>query len=335
MPEQTLHHMHSPAPKHEQPTPRRRLSWRWLILTPLISLIVIWALIPAVRGYTLLANSNRQIPPASSAGIPVQSVSFSSTDGIKLSGWLAIANPKAPTIILVHGFKTNRTDMLPAARILFGGGYNVLLYDSRGCGASEGWGITLGVREPEDVLGAVKYLKGRSDLSNKHFGLVGNSLGSGIALMAAAHEPSILATVADSVWIDSHDQIQRMGNMRLGPLTLPLLPYEPTLVDQLIGAHLADTRPIDVIHQIAPEQSSSFIQPTTRIQQPLPRASVSSLKLRVRPSRSGLSPMEAILAQSGRIQPNTLNACSPSSSTTFVNATCEPRPSRVHRWYDA
>lgn len=142
--------------------------------------------------------------------------------------------------------------MIPAAQLLSKGGYNVLLYDSRGCGSSEGWDITLGAREPLDVLGAVAYLKRRSDLFNKHFGLVGNSLGSGIALLAAAREPSILATVADSVWVDSQAQIKRMGNIAKGPLTLPLLPYEPALVDQLIGAHLADVRPIDVIRQISP-----------------------------------------------------------------------------------
>jgi uncharacterized protein len=236
---------------HNPPFTRRSLIWK-LVFILLALLLSIWALIPAVRGVTLVANLTRSHPQASAAGFPVQNVQFTSTDGIKISGWLARANPKAPTIILVHGFKGNRTEMIPAAQILYKGGYNVLLYDSRGCGSSEGWDITLGAREPLDVLGAVTYLKGRSDLSNKHFGLVGNSLGSGIALMAAAREPSLLATVADSVWVDSQAQIKRMGNMTKGPLTLPLLPYEPALVDQLIGAHLADTRPIDVISQISP-----------------------------------------------------------------------------------
>ena len=33
---------------------------------------------------------------------------------------------------------------------------------------------------------------------------------------------------------------------------LPLLPYESALVDAMIGTHLADTRPLDAIAQIAP-----------------------------------------------------------------------------------
>lgn len=218
----------------------------------LVVLFLAWAIIPAIRGYTLVENKRHFVPQATSTSIPVQDVQFQAIDGVRLSGWLVLASPKAPTIILVHGFKENRMGMLPDARFLYQAGYNVLLYDSRGCGASDGWSIALGAREPDDVLGAVRYLKGRSDLLNKHFGLMGNSLGAGIVLLAAAREPAILATVADSSWIDEHAQLDRMYDIPVGRLTLPLLPYEPALVDQLIGAKLADTRPLAVIHQIAP-----------------------------------------------------------------------------------
>ncbi len=224
------------------------------ILILLVSLLIlVWALLPAIRAVTLILNtSGRSTPQTSLAGIPVQEVQFRASDGVHLDGWLAIASVHAPTIILVHGFKGSRLDMLPYARFLYKGGYNVLLYDSRGSGASAGWDITLGAREPDDVIGAVHYLEGRSDLTGKHFGLLGISLGAGIALMAAAREPAIAATVADSAWVDESAQIEHMGNISRSPFTLPLLPYEPALVDMLIGAHLADSRPIAVIARIAP-----------------------------------------------------------------------------------
>lgn len=193
-------------------------------------------------------QENRSTPAAASAGLPVQEVHFQATDGVHLAGWLVIASAQAPTVILVHGFKGSRVDMLPWARFLYAGGYNVLLYDSRGCGESEGWGIALGAREPEDVLGAVQYLKARPDLTTKRFGVLGVSLGAGVALLAAAREPLIAATVADSAWTDERPQINHMG--AIGPL--PVLPYEPALVDTMIGAHLADTRPLAVIGRIAP-----------------------------------------------------------------------------------
>jgi uncharacterized protein len=238
-------------PKKAFPLSFPRYSRLFLLI--FVLLILIWALLPAARAVTLIMNrAGRSDPAASLAGIPVQEVQFPATDGVSLSGWLAIASVHAPTIILVHGFKGSRFEMLPYARFLYKGGYNVLLYDSRGSGASAGWGIALGAREPDDVLGAVQYLKGRADLTARHFGLLGISLGAGIALMAAAREPAIAATVADSAWVDESAQIEHMGNISRPPFTLPLLPYEPALVDMLIGAHLADSRPLAVIAQIAP-----------------------------------------------------------------------------------
>jgi predicted alpha/beta-fold hydrolase len=225
-------------------------SKRWFLSTSLVVLVAIWAVIPAIRAFTLVANPfGRSAPHHVPSDLPVQEVHFTASDGVRLAGWLVIASPKAPTIILVHGFKGSRVDMLPWAQFLYhAGGYNVLLYDSRGCGESEGWGIALGAREPDDVIGAVQYLQHRSDLTNKQFGALGISLGAGIVLLAAARESALQATVANSAWVDESAQINRMGHLS----ALPLLPYELTLVDNLIGAHLEDTRPGDVISRISP-----------------------------------------------------------------------------------
>jgi uncharacterized protein len=242
---------------------RERLRWRqrWqtmsrkraAVLGLLICAILAWALAPAARAVTLVANARSHDAPATvSIGIPVTDVRFRTADGVELVGWLARVSGAAPTMILVHGFKGARTDMLPWARFLYAAGYNVLLYDSRGCGASDGWDIGLGAREPEDVVAAVRYLDGRADLRSKRYGVLGVSLGAGIALLAAAREPRLVAVVADSAWTDERAQIARMGSLRVGPIGVPVLPYEPALVDNLIGGHLADARPLAAISQIAP-----------------------------------------------------------------------------------
>ncbi len=230
---------------------RRKLALAATI--PALLVLLAWSLLPAVRAYTLVRNNRSQAAPnPAQAGIPVQNVSFAASDGVRLAGWLAIASPRAPTIILVHGFKGSRVDMLPWARFLYAAGYNVLLFDDRGCGQSDGWGIALGAREQDDVIGAVRYLQGRKDLTKKRFGALGISLGAGIVLLAAAREPALAAVVADSAWTDEHAQLDRMGSVPAGRFALPVLPYEPALVDWLIGARLEDTRPLAVIGQIAP-----------------------------------------------------------------------------------
>jgi pimeloyl-ACP methyl ester carboxylesterase len=233
--------------------PRERLSVRRVAVVLAALVVLVWGLAPGVRAFTLVANvAQRAAPDARAAGIPVQEVHFTAADGVRLAGWLAIASPAAPTVILVHGFKGGRAQMLPWARFLYAAGYNVLLYDSRGCGASEGWGITLGAREPQDVIGAVRYLRSRPDLTLKRFGALGISLGAGDVLLAAAREPAIAAVVADSAWADERAQIDRMGSVPAGPLALPVLPYELALVDALIGAHLASVRPAAEIGRTAP-----------------------------------------------------------------------------------
>ena len=223
-------------------------------LIALAALVVVaWALAPGVRGLTLVATQpNRSAPDARSAGFAVESVRFQATDGVALAGWLAIVSPAAPTVILVHGFKGTRAAMLPYARFLVAAGYNVLLFDERGCGQSAGWHITLGVHEPDDVLGAVRYLTGRADLKVKRFGALGISLGAGVLLLAAAREPALTAVVADSAWADEQRQLARMSSVPLGPLALPVLPYEPALVDALVGGRLAHTQPLAAMPQIAP-----------------------------------------------------------------------------------
>jgi dipeptidyl aminopeptidase/acylaminoacyl peptidase len=231
----------------------RRLSWRVAVVVLVGLAGALWAVAPAIRAVTLVGNwSHRGVPSAPAAGMAVRDVQFRASDGVWLSGWLALAGPRAPVVILVHGFKGTRTDMLRWARFLYDAGYSVLLYDSRGCGASAGWHIGLGATEPDDILGAVTYLRKLTETADSRIGVLGISLGAGEALLAAARDSSIVAVVADSAWTDEHPQLDRMSWLPAGPIALPALPYEAPLVNALIGARLTDTRPIAAVASIAP-----------------------------------------------------------------------------------
>jgi uncharacterized protein len=58
--------------------------------------------------------------------------------------------------------------------------------------------------------------------------------------------------VADSAWADERPQLDRMSSVPIGRISVPVLPYEPALVDQLIGGRLENTRPLQIIGKIAP-----------------------------------------------------------------------------------
>ncbi len=230
-----------------------RQNWKKFSLPLFAAAIIIWALIPGIRAIRLVANIPRQVAPAAAANIPLQAVHFTATDGVRLAGWLAIASPRAPTIILVPGTRGTHVDMYPWADFLYQGGYNIFLFDDRGTGQSNGWNITLGAKEPNDVLGAVRYLQSRSDLPVHSYGALGVSIGAGVVILAAAREPLLKAIIADSAWTDQSLQIARMNTLRLiGPLSLPLLPYELPLINTLIGVPLQNVRPIDAIARLSP-----------------------------------------------------------------------------------
>ncbi|MEO7357003.1 MAG: hypothetical protein ABIY50_05760 [Ignavibacteria bacterium] len=67
-----------------------------------------------------------------------ENVTFKTSDNINLKGWFSKGSDSSKTIILLHGYKANRTELIPKAKIFKDAGYNILLYDARGCGESDG-----------------------------------------------------------------------------------------------------------------------------------------------------------------------------------------------------
>lgn len=206
-----------------------------------------WASVPLARGFLLVRHG----AAATTSLATLTNVTFQAIDGVPLVGSFIPATGARGTVVLVHGFKNTRSDMLGYASFLHDAGYAVLLYDSRGCGESGGiFGV--GATEDRDVRGAVAFLKTAGGASAAKIAVLGVSLGAGDALLAAARDERIAAVIADSSWTDERVQIDRMYSVGFGPLAVPLLPYGPALVDALVGGRLEDARPADEIARIAP-----------------------------------------------------------------------------------
>lgn len=221
-----------------------------LLAAGIVLLVLLWVGIPVARTAELLANPFRHAP-ARPIGFPVQPIRFRASDGVPLQGWFVARSPRDSAVILVSGFKADRVSMLPYARFLYATGYNVLLYDSRGTGGSGG-AFSLGVREVDDVRGAVSYLDHRPGLRHGRYGLLGVSLGAGVAIVAAAHLASITAIVADSAYTDQRTVVERLDTLRLGPVTVSLAPIAPWLVDRVLDVRLASFSPLRSVAAISP-----------------------------------------------------------------------------------
>lgn len=135
-------------------------------------------------------------------GLKYEDVKFGSTvDNIQLSGWL-IDSPGDKAIIMLHG-KDQARDLdeafLEKASIFYREGYDVLMFDFRAHGLSEGERYALGAWETRDVAGAVSFLEGRG---YSIIGTYGVSMGAAISLLAAPDLPAIKALMVDSPYAD-------------------------------------------------------------------------------------------------------------------------------------
>jgi alpha-beta hydrolase superfamily lysophospholipase len=210
--------------------------------------ILVWILLPVARAYSLVSPRHSDSTAPSDLG--VADVTFESTDGTTIRAWLALAKVGAPAVVLVHGFKTSREEMLPWARFLHNAGYNALLLDLRGAGRSGGGTIGLGATEPRDIMEAVQ--TAGEAFRTDHVAVLGISLGAGAAILAAADDPRISAVVADSAWTDQYFQLARLGVVDIGPFRLPLPPLGVVAVNAMVGADVTRARPLDAIARISP-----------------------------------------------------------------------------------
>lgn len=148
----------------------------------------------------------------SSRGLQYEDVEFSPREGDgTIRGWYLQSEEPDLTIILVHGINANREeggDFLDLAAELVEEGFNVLLFDLRGHGASDGDQVSYGFYERHDVLGAFDFVVSRGAAPDS-IGVLGRSLGAGTVLLAAAKEPRIQALVANSPYADSTDLIAK------------------------------------------------------------------------------------------------------------------------------
>ncbi len=186
-------------------------------------------------------------------GLTFENVSFSSTeDELTLRGWYLPVEGSRQVIIIVHGANGNRADstigILDIASKLVKHGYNVLMFDLRGHGESEGSRMSAGYYEKRDLTGAVRFVKGRGF---EDIGVLGFSMGAATALITAAENNDIDAIVADNSFADLKDMMEPEFTKRT---KFPRFFLSPLLfmVKIMYGVDFTAVRPVESIHEIAP-----------------------------------------------------------------------------------
>jgi uncharacterized protein len=184
-----------------------------------------------------------------------EEVSFRSAgDSVRISGWFfpAGGSDRGPAIVLCHGIWTGRRECLPLALRFRAAGYNVLCFDFRAHGLSDGRFTSVGHHETNDVIGAVEYLVERPEVDRTRIGVIGFSMGAAASIQAAARSPHIAAVVADSAYASFLDAAKYSFHVVTRVPHFPLASLAMHWAKWIVHVDASRLRPVDVIGQVSP-----------------------------------------------------------------------------------
>ena len=179
-----------------------------------------------------------------------ESVQFKSKTGNILSGWLVKGDNEHGGVLLMHGVRANRKQMLARASFLNQKGYSVLLFDFQAHGESPGENITFGYLEAQDAEAAFSFLE--KQLNDKPVGVIGVSLGGASAILSNISQKT-RALVLEAVYPTLEEAIENRIVIRLGEMGRYLSPVLMWQIEPRLGFDPKLLAPINVLnHSTAP-----------------------------------------------------------------------------------
>jgi hypothetical protein len=163
-----------------------------------IVVLLIWFLRNPVRMAFSFAHPSRRLGWMEKTPLQFREVTFHSRDGLTLFGRF-LPGRNSATILLLHGLGGANNNMLLYAEFLAHAGFGIFMIDLRAHGSSDGDTSTYGLREADDVAGAVDYLLTRLDVNGQRIGALGISLGAQAALRGALKTEHLQALVLEGL----------------------------------------------------------------------------------------------------------------------------------------
>ena len=207
--------------------------------------VVVLALVGAglswIAGTRLVSSTPYAVPLP--GDFRAQVVSLPLPEQRTVQGWFVPGAGKG-AILLLHGIRADRRQMLGRARFLAASGYAVLLIDLPGQGASNAPSITFGLREADGVGAALDWLQRQAP--GQPLGLVGVSLGAA-SFMLCKTCPRVDAVVLESMYPSIEEAVEDRLRMRAGILATPLSKLLLWQLPLRLDIEARQLRPIDAM----------------------------------------------------------------------------------------
>ena len=168
------------------------ITWLLLILILLILLILVIGL--ALSFYFTHRGHLGEVHSPDEYGMEYEAIELKTSDRLILRGVWIPADGSDKAIVIMHGHGGSYDFDVYRAPALHEAGFNVLLFDFRAHGRSEGKRMTFGYEEQRDVQAAIEFLHRRG---MQHIGLFGFSYGGMAAMVATPKCADVEAVISD------------------------------------------------------------------------------------------------------------------------------------------
>ncbi|WP_296139448.1 alpha/beta hydrolase [uncultured Tessaracoccus sp.] len=222
---------------------------RWIV--PVLSSLAVGAGTVAGLVSWRVSYRGRPWPPYAispyEVGVDAEDVSFTASDGIRVAGWW-MEDPGAETVVVMaHGHRSRKADLLGIGPKLHLAGHSVLVFDFRGAGDSSDGPQSLGHYEQRDLDAAINWVASRRP--DARIVLYGMSQGASAAIEVASRDARVDALVLDSAYASALDVVR--ANLRHAHLPGALLAPLVELTTRVVfGYSLARLRPVDTIAHV-------------------------------------------------------------------------------------
>ena len=181
-------------------------------------------------------------------GLTAQTVRIPTKHGLSLFAWLvpAVVTGPRPTVVLLHGWCGNASNLLPAANVLHHAGFNVLLMEARNHGRSDHDDHSSLPRFAEDLDSAIDWLKARPQVDITRIVALGHSVGAAAVLLSASRRDDLAAVVSIAAFAHPEQLMRRWFASR----RVPYWPFAWSVnraLERVIGASFNDIAPVNTV----------------------------------------------------------------------------------------